>query len=173
MDRIKNLSLDQKAKLYYMMLLKKGVIDTLPEDPKAAYVQSMMDEPASSKFSEPMGEDHSEAENEKLKKISKELNKAIGGAYKIRDGEYIATSQHCKGEAADLHYVDGKGNANNKLLFDTILDMGLEFDQMINEFDYSWIHISYSKDNNRCQLLEAYKDNGRTKYKKFKELKSL
>jgi len=54
-DRIKNLSLDQKAKLYYMMLLRKGVIDTLPEDPKAAYVQSMMDEPASSKFSEPMG----------------------------------------------------------------------------------------------------------------------
>ena len=56
MDRIKNLSLDQKAKLYYMMLLRKGVIDTLPEDPKAAYVQSMMDEPASSKFSEPMGD---------------------------------------------------------------------------------------------------------------------
>ena len=56
MDRIKNLSLDQKAKLYYMALLQKGMIDTLPEDPKAAYVQSMMDEPASSKFSEPMGE---------------------------------------------------------------------------------------------------------------------
>ena len=56
MDRIKNLSLDQKAKLYYMVLLQKGMIDTLPEDPKAAYVQSMMDEPASSKFSEPMGE---------------------------------------------------------------------------------------------------------------------
>jgi len=76
MDRIKNLSLDQKAKLYYMALLQKGMIDTLPEDPKAAYIQSMMDEPASSKFSEPMGEDHSDAENEKLKKISKELNKA-------------------------------------------------------------------------------------------------
>ena len=44
--RIQELSLDQKAKLYYMMLLRKGVIDTLPEDPKAAYVQSMMDEPA-------------------------------------------------------------------------------------------------------------------------------
>ena len=57
MDRIKNLSLDQKAKLYYMALLQKGMIDTLPEDPKAAYVQSMMDEPASSKFSEPMGDD--------------------------------------------------------------------------------------------------------------------
>jgi len=63
-DRIKNLSLDQKAKLYYMMLLKKGVIDTLPEDPKAAYVQSMMDEPASSKFSEPMGETRDEEDEE-------------------------------------------------------------------------------------------------------------
>ena len=75
-DRIKNLSLDQKAKLYYMMLLRKGVIDTLPEDPKAAYVQSMMDEPASSKFSEPMGEEVTDKEEDKLKKISKELNKA-------------------------------------------------------------------------------------------------
>jgi hypothetical protein len=43
MDRIKNLSLDQKAKLYYMALLQKGMIDTLPEDPKAAYIRDMMD----------------------------------------------------------------------------------------------------------------------------------
>ena len=42
-DRIKDLSLDQKAKLYYMGLVKKGVIDTLPEDPKAAFVRDMMD----------------------------------------------------------------------------------------------------------------------------------
>jgi len=63
-NRIKNLSLDQKAKLYYMALLQKGMIDTLPEDPKAAYVQSMMDEPASSKFSEPMGETRDEEDEE-------------------------------------------------------------------------------------------------------------
>ena len=42
MDRIKNLSLDQKAKLYYMALLQKGMIDTLPKDPKAAYIRDMM-----------------------------------------------------------------------------------------------------------------------------------
>ena len=42
MDRIKNLSLDQKAKLYYMALLQKGMIDRLPDDPKAAYVRDMM-----------------------------------------------------------------------------------------------------------------------------------
>ena len=43
MDRIKDLSLDQKAKLYYMGLVRKGEIDTLPEDPKAAFVRDMMD----------------------------------------------------------------------------------------------------------------------------------
>ena len=42
MDRIKELSLDQKAKLYYMGLVKKGEIDRLPEDPKAAFVRDIM-----------------------------------------------------------------------------------------------------------------------------------
>ena len=38
--RIQELSLDQKAKLYFMGLVRQGKIDTLPEDPKAAYVSS-------------------------------------------------------------------------------------------------------------------------------------
>ena len=37
------LSLDQKAKLYFMGLVRQGKIDRLPEDPKAAYVSMMMD----------------------------------------------------------------------------------------------------------------------------------
>jgi len=41
--RIQELSLDQKAKLYFMGLVRQGKIDTLPEDPKAAYVSMMMD----------------------------------------------------------------------------------------------------------------------------------
>lgn len=90
-----------------------------------------------------------------------ELNKAIGGAYKIIDGKYVPTSQHTKGMAADLKYVEN-GKVNNKKLFDTVLEMGLEFDQMINEFNYSWIHISYNKGNNRKQILEAYKDDNNT-----------
>ena len=42
-QRIQELSLDQKAKLYFMGLVRQGKIDTLPEDPKAAYVSMMMD----------------------------------------------------------------------------------------------------------------------------------
>ena len=87
---------------------------------------------------------------------SPELNRAIGGSNK---------SQHCKGEALDLQFWEN-GEMNNKKIYDWIIDSGLEFDQMINEFDYSWIHLSLKEKNNRKDVLIAYKDeDGDTKYK--------
>ena len=98
---------------------------------------------------------------------SVELNKAIGGAYRIIDGKYKATSQHCKGQAADLKFLDLEGCVDNEQIWDFVIDSGLEFDQMINEFDWTWIHISFNKGKNRKQLLEAYRgSDGKTKYKK-------
>ena len=85
-----------------------------------------------------------------------ELNRAIGGSRK---------SQHCKGEALDLQFWE-MGQMNNKAIYDWVLDSGIEFDQMINEFDFAWIHISLKGEDNRRQVLEAYKDeDGDTKYK--------
>ena len=97
---------------------------------------------------------------------SEELNKAIKGSYKMIKGKYKATSQHCRGQASDIQFkVDGV--MNNKMIWDKVIKLELPFDQMINEFDYAWIHISYNPKGNRCQLLEAYKgSNGKTKYKK-------
>lgn len=88
------------------------------------------------------------------------LNRAIGGAKK-------PISQHTKGQAADcVIVVDGK--MRNKLIFDAVIKLDIDFDQMINEFNYSWVHISYNKDNNRRQILEAYKDeNNKTKYRPY------
>ena len=84
------------------------------------------------------------------------LNRAIGGSSK---------SQHCKGEALDLQFWR-EGKMCNKEIYDWILNSHLEFDQMINEFDFSWIHISLKKDKNRKDVLEAYKDEeGDTKYR--------
>ena len=61
------------------------------------------------------------------------------------------TSQHLKGEAADIT-VGSK--TENKKLFELIIKSGIVFDQLINESDYSWIHISYKKINaNRKQIL--------------------
>tara|TARA_A100001391_G_scaffold149762_1_gene107246 strand:+ start:3276 stop:3743 length:468 start_codon:yes stop_codon:yes gene_type:complete len=86
---------------------------------------------------------------------SESLNKLIKGSKK---------SQHCKGQAADLQFkVDGV--MNNKMIWDKVIELGLPFDQMINEFNYSWIHISYNHEYNRKSLLEAYKESGKTKYK--------
>jgi zinc D-Ala-D-Ala carboxypeptidase len=88
----------------------------------------------------------------------------------------MASSQHCRGQAADLKYVDGDGCVDNQQIWDFVLDSELEFDQMINEFDYAWIHISYNKGKNRKQLLEAYKNaDGKTKYRKLgtREYKNL
>ena len=40
-QKIQELSLDQKAKLYFMGLVRQGKIDRLPDDPKAAYVDML------------------------------------------------------------------------------------------------------------------------------------
>ena len=87
---------------------------------------------------------------------SPKLNKAIGGS---------SRSQHSKGEALDLQFWE-KGKMNNKVIYDWVLESGVEFDQMINEFDYSWIHISLKSKENRSQVLKAYKnEKGKTAYK--------
>jgi zinc D-Ala-D-Ala carboxypeptidase len=86
-----------------------------------------------------------------------QLNRAIGGSTK---------SQHCKGEALDLQFWK-KGEMCNKEIYDWVVKSGIEFDQMINEFDYAWIHISLKNGGkNRRMILEAYKDkDGDTAYK--------
>jgi len=85
---------------------------------------------------------------------SKELNAVIGG---------VSTSQHCIGMAADLKGI----HTTNKEIFDFIVE-NLEYDQIIAEFDYNWIHVSYNSEYNRKEKLEAYKlFNGKTAYKKI------
>jgi len=94
---------------------------------------------------------------------SENLNKFIKGSKK---------SQHCKGMASDIQIIVN-GEMKNKEIWDAVLELDLPFDQMINEFDFSWIHISYNHEKNRKQLLEAYKENGKTFYKYPKKEKSL
>ena len=94
---------------------------------------------------------------------SESLNKLIKGSKR---------SQHCKGQAADLQFKVN-GVMSNKMIWDKIIELDLPFDQMINEFNYSWIHISYNHEYNRKAMLEAYKESGRTKYKFVKIEKGL
>ena len=89
---------------------------------------------------------------------SPKLNKAIGGSTK---------SQHCHGQAIDID--DTFGRATNAEMYDFIKEH-LDFDQMIwefgNEDNPDWVHVSYvSEHKNRNRCLQAYKENGKTKYK--------
>lgn len=95
---------------------------------------------------------------------SAELNTAIGGASK--DGK--PTSDHCYGRAADLElWINGK--EDNAALYHKIKALDLPFYQLIWEFgdedQPNWIHVAYRKDNVKKQCLQAYKEEGKTKYK--------
>lgn len=68
------------------------------------------------------------------------LNAAVGGS---------ATSQHMKGEAADITAGDP---TKNKELFDMIECSAIPFDQLIDEKGYRWIHVSYRPNGRRNVL---------------------
>lgn len=83
---------------------------------------------------------------------SAKLNRAIGGSSK--------TSQHMKGEAADIEIA----GIPNQALAEWIRD-NLEFDQLILEYhtigipDSGWVHVSWkSSKKNRKQTLTINKD---------------
>ena len=89
---------------------------------------------------------------------SPKLNTAIGGS---------PTSDHCLGMAADIEVL-GK---DNKELAHYIRD-NFKFTQLILEFytdgvaDSGWVHVSYDKDDLKCEVLTAKKVNGKTVYTK-------
>lgn len=61
------------------------------------------------------------------------------------------TSQHVQGLAADIRTVEDTVEENKKL-FDLVIKLNLPFDQLINEYNYDWVHVSYSP-KNRKQIL--------------------
>lgn len=67
------------------------------------------------------------------------LNKIVGGA---------SSSQHLLGQAADIH-TKSNSREDNKRLFNLIKELKLPYDQLINEYSYKWIHVSFSSKNRR------------------------
>ena len=63
------------------------------------------------------------------------LNRLLGGSQ---------TSQHVKGEAADLR-------GDIKAMFRIIIESKLHFDQLI--WENTWVHVSHSRIRNRGQIL--------------------
>lgn len=73
---------------------------------------------------------------------SRVLNEQLNGSQ---------TSQHLEGMAADIRSKQDTIYENKKL-FDLIIQLDLPFDQLIDEYNYNWVHVSYSP-KNRKQIL--------------------
>lgn len=69
-----------------------------------------------------------------------QVNKLVGG---------VSNSQHANGQAVDFK-ISGMMPAQ---VVDFIKKTGIEFDQLINEYD-KWVHISFNKGKNRKQILK-------------------
>lgn len=72
-----------------------------------------------------------------------ELNRLVGGS---------KTSHHRTGQAADIRTIVDTPEENKKL-YDLIIKLDLPFDQLINEYDFDWVHVSYTP-RNRKQILK-------------------
>lgn len=75
-----------------------------------------------------------------------QVNKLVGGAV---DKNGNPKSQHCKGQAADFT-IPGM---TIQQIIDFIKKSGIEYDQLINEYD-KWVHISFDKNHNRKQCFK-------------------
>ncbi|MCB6635317.1 D-Ala-D-Ala carboxypeptidase family metallohydrolase [Bacteroides faecis] len=69
------------------------------------------------------------------------LNRSVNGA---------TSSQHRLGEAADI--TTGSKDENRKLF--EIIKNELLFDQLIDEKNFSWVHVSFREGRNRKQVLK-------------------
>jgi uncharacterized protein YcbK (DUF882 family) len=69
------------------------------------------------------------------------LNKAVNGS---------KTSGHVLGNSID---ISGGNKVENKKIFEFIKTSNLDFDQIINEYNFTWVHISLKKSGNRKQIL--------------------
>lgn len=86
---------------------------------------------------------------------SRAVNAAVQGS---------ATSQHMTGEACDF-IVPG---VSVRAVMRAILDLGLPFDQLIDEYG-QWVHVSYTERRaNRGEILEYRRVNGRVQKRYLK-----
>jgi len=85
------------------------------------------------------------------------VNSAVGGS---------RTSDHCKGMAADIEIPGIPNYELAKFIADNF-----QFRQLILEFytpgipDSGWVHVSFDRDDLRCQILTALSIRGKTVYK--------
>jgi hypothetical protein len=186
-ERIQDLTLDQKAKLYFMGLLRKGVIDTLPEDPKAAYIRDMMDK-ENPRMDPAIRSDFDDPTLENLKEVAIELgylNLEEGDTYekmaakgkkkgnlkqgtvrkrlKIKDGEKIPLSKINKA-ISKIKKMENPSEKNKKYLKALNLAKTLKTTTNVNEEEDPVVAKGDGMEITRKEMAMLHK-NGKVKLK--------
>lgn len=115
---------------------QKYLIDNTPDDTIVSNLTALVDN-----LLDPIREAWGKAITVTSGYRSLALNKKIKGSL---------TSDHMKGMAAD---ITTGSKASNKQLFELIQTLGLQFDQLIDEKGYKWIHVSFRPTGNRNMIL--------------------
>ena len=103
-------------------------IDSTPNSEIVSNLEQLVD-----KILDPLREEYGKPIRVNSGYRCEKLNKAVRGSN---------TSQHRYGLAAD---ITAGSKHENKNLFMLAQQLNLPFDQLIDEKNYSWIHISFSK----------------------------
>lgn len=72
-----------------------------------------------------------------------ELNKAVGGA---------VNSWHKKGLAVDINQGSQTRNHNLFIIVKRLMKLGYPVEELINEYNYSWVHIAFAKENPQLKI---------------------
>lgn len=102
-------------------------IDNSPNSEIVSNLTQLVD-----KILDPLREEYGEAIMVNSGYRCPELNKLVGGS---------ETSYHRYGLAAD---ITAGSKMENRRLFDLAINLDLPFDQLIDESNFSWVHISFS-----------------------------
>ena len=63
------------------------------------------------------------------------------------------TSDHLRGMAADIYGTPNTTEENEKI-YNLAIELNLPFDQLINEYNFKWVHISHRPVRNRRMTLK-------------------
>lgn len=121
---------------------KRHGLDNTPNDEAKANIKALVDnilDPLREAWGEPIIVDSGYR--------CPRLNKIVNGS---------PTSQHLTGQAADIHTVSDRPE-DNRRLFQLIQRLRLPYDQLIDEYNYNWIHVSYGPRNRHRILHLPYK----------------
>lgn len=77
-----------------------------------------------------------------------ELNKAVGG---------VSNSFHRSGLAVDINQGTPQRNHNLFIILKRLMKLGLMVEELIDEYNYSWVHIAFAKENPSLEIIHTKK----------------